>query len=110
MKNEGYLLVDHRSSPGLSETEALKFGYHPSQVKEGAVFEASTVQCNHCGCSVVLNPLRKRERAHCWKCSRYICDVCNAATQEPGYIHVGYFQRAEQQLEAAYKKEQLING
>lgn len=87
MKNEGYVMVDHRASPGLPEKVAQRLGYHPSQVKEGAMFEAATFGCPHCGGTVVKNPARVRERAFCFKCSTNICDVCAAVSREPGYVH-----------------------
>lgn len=87
MKNEGYVMVDHRASPGLTEQQAQRFGYHPSQVGEGKVFEASTYGCPHCGGTVVMNPLRVRERGRCFKCNSNVCDVCAAIMREPDYVH-----------------------
>ena len=53
--HDGELFVDHRASPGVPETAAQRMGYHPNQVKEGAVFECATLGCKHCGSCVVLN-------------------------------------------------------
>lgn len=66
---EGYLLIDHRNSPGVS-------GDHPT----GSIFESATITCSHCGSVVVLNPNRTRPRHWCGKCDHYICDnpVCVA--------------------------------
>jgi hypothetical protein len=33
-----------------------------------------TLTCAHCNTVVLLNPARTRERAHCRRCSSYICD------------------------------------
>jgi hypothetical protein len=85
--HEGYLFVDHRASPGIPEEKAIQMGLPPSSVKEGQVYEAPTLGCIHCGCHVVLNPNRVRARAFCSKCNRYICDYCEAARQQPDYIH-----------------------
>lgn len=41
--------------------------------------ELDTIQCHHCSVTVVLNPERKRERALCHACDRYICDPCSYA-------------------------------
>lgn len=66
--HEGYLLIDHRSSPGTAK------------VAEGTAFESATITCCHCGSIYVLNPQRTRERGHCRKCDQYVCDrpACNA--------------------------------
>jgi len=83
----GEAFCDHRASPGIPAHLAARLGYHPSQVAEGAVFEAPVLGCPHCGGSVILNPLRTRERAHCYQCDRYICDGCDAIRHEPDYVH-----------------------
>lgn len=83
----GEIMVDHRASPGIPAEQARKFGYDPTQVKEGALFEAATMTCCHCGTVVVRNPLRTRERATCFKCNDYICDWCEAASRKPDYVH-----------------------
>ena len=95
MASEGYVMVDHRASPGIPEDQAIKFGFHPDQVKEGAIFEAAVLQCKHCGKQVVKNPLRTRARAFCPKCNSYICDWCEAARQDPNYIHRSLDQLAD---------------
>lgn len=86
--HEGVILVDHRASPGLTPAQALKLGYHPEQVAEGKVFEAATLTCNHCQRTLIKNPLRVRERAHCFECARYICDWCDAERRKPDYTHM----------------------
>lgn len=58
----GYLVVDHRNSPGI-----------PGMPK---LFEADTQHCNHCHVPVVLNPYRKRERFICPQCDWFCCDIC----------------------------------
>jgi hypothetical protein len=88
MKKFGEILVDHRASPGIPADAARRFGYEPEQVKEGALFEAPTKTCCHCGTIVVLNPLRHRERATCFKCNDYICDWCELATRQADYRHI----------------------
>ena len=84
----GYLMVDHRASPGLSEEEARFSGYDPALCKEGKLFEADTLTCAHCKTTVVKNPLRTRERAQCFKCGfHYICDGCAYMATFPDYDH-----------------------
>src|SRR5262245_28608223 len=87
-KHQGEVTVDHRASPGIPAELAERMGYHPSQVAEGKLFEAATQSCYHCGGVVVLNPLRTRERGHCFKCNRYICDLCVEAMRAPDYVHL----------------------
>src|SRR6185437_1135439 len=62
MRGEGYLLIDNRAAgEGIKET--------------------ATMTCGHCKTVVVMNPLRIRERANCFKCDHYICDLCAAAKE-----------------------------
>lgn len=75
-RHEGYLLVDHRNSPGLTEEQTHAAGLPPGAGQ--GLFEAPTYTCSHCQAIVVLNPDRKRERAYCVKCDRNICDACGA--------------------------------
>lgn len=66
-RQEGYLLIDHRNSPGMP------------LVPGGTVFESATITCCHCQTVVILNPDRTRPRGYCQKCDHYICDnpVCH---------------------------------
>ena len=92
----GYLIVDHRASPGLPEDVARRSGYDPSLVKEGKVFEADTYTCAHCKSTVVMNKERSRKREECRKCSNhYICDWCYAETQMPDYSHLPYDKKVD---------------
>ena len=76
-RHEGYLMVDHRASPGLDKPG----------MGEGSIFEAPTLGCAHCATVVVMNPNRKRARAYCAKCDRYICDNCAVVAVMPEYQH-----------------------
>lgn len=62
--NEGYLLIDHSMSPGTAE------------VPEGRRFEAAVLVCGHCQRGMLRNPERTRDRFHCRKCDKYVCDFC----------------------------------
>jgi hypothetical protein len=86
-QREGYLLLDHRASPGLPANMAARMGASPNEVREGAYFETHTMGCAHCPSVVVLNPMRTRGRSWCSKCDSYICDWCEAFRHEPGYVH-----------------------
>jgi hypothetical protein len=101
-KQEGYLMIDHRASPGLPEDVARKAGYDPRFCGEGKIFEAASLTCAHCKVSVVKNPLRDRERASCQKCGwHYICDFCAAAMALPDYDHKPFEKIAEEALKQA---------
>ena len=85
--NDGEITIDHSASPGLTPDQARRFDYPAEFVGEGKRMSTATVGCPHCGSCVVLNPMRLRERAHCYQCNKYICDVCDAVRHEPGYVH-----------------------
>jgi len=80
-------MLDHRASPGFTPEQARKLGLPPELVGEGKQMYAPTLGCPHCGSHVLLNPMRKRERAHCFQCNMYICDVCAGVAKQPGYVH-----------------------
>jgi hypothetical protein len=84
--HEGYLMVDHRASPGLPG-DPLR--------GEGTYFEAKTNHCNHCGRVVIMNPLRTRDRALCYACNHYVCDDCGLLMRMPDYNHTTYAQSIE---------------
>lgn len=73
---EGYLLIDHRNSPGVPDEMVMRAGL-PAGAGRG-MFEAPTYTCSHCQRVVVLNPLRNRDRAYCMGCDHNICDECGA--------------------------------
>ena len=78
-RHEGWLMVDHRNSPGVPFNPAL-VGKPPALiVPHSQMLESATVTCSHCNVVVVLNPQRTRERGYCPKCDHYVCDspLCN---------------------------------
>lgn len=75
-QHEGYLLIDHHESPGVSPDFIGQSGKDSPVVGPGASYESAVHICSHCNAMVVLNPLRTRERAWCAKCDRYVCDAC----------------------------------
>lgn len=92
---EGELEVNHQASPGLSEEDARKVGYHGQLrlFREGGVARYKTLHCCHCGGCWVENPERVRERHYCKTCPtlggfiQYLCDACDAVRHEPDYVH-----------------------
>jgi hypothetical protein len=74
MRREGYLMIDHRASPGLEDGFMTKIGLNGPSLSEGKLFESGIATCSHCNTVVILQPLRTRDRGHCQKCDAYICD------------------------------------
>lgn len=81
---EGYLLIDHRASPGVSEEFVRASGKSAPVVGEGQQLEAATMTCSHCHVQMIRNPLRTRERGYCMKCDHYVCDGCEAVRVKTG--------------------------
>ena len=81
-KDGGYLLIDNRFGPGVSE-EFVRANAPPDTAfaPEGSIFEGATLTCSHCHQVFLKNPLRERERNFCRKCSHYVCDnpACHPA-------------------------------
>jgi hypothetical protein len=99
---EGYLLVDHRASPGLPEEVARQVGYDPRFCQEGKLFEAASLTCSHCKGVVVKNPLRTRERHTCMRCGgHYICDGCAFEATLPDYVHTPFDKVIDDTLRTA---------
>jgi len=75
-QQEGYLLIDHRSSPGISELNPDASGI--PNVPAGATYESATFTCSHCHRVVIVNPLRNRPHDYCPKCDHYLCgsEIC----------------------------------
>lgn len=76
---EGYLLIDHRASPGIPEKIVQRTAFAGVNLGEGKLFEASTLTCGHCKTVQLKNTWRTRERGKCFKCMHYICDPCALA-------------------------------
>lgn len=72
---EGYLMMDHRAGAGVPDSIMVPLGL-PVGSGQG-LFETPTYTCSHCNGTVVMHPLRKRERGYCRKCDANICDTCN---------------------------------
>ena len=77
----GYLMIDHRASPGVPQELIDASGLPFPAVAGGQMFEADTAICSHCGAVVVLNPHRERPRGYCPKCHHYICDNPGCAVE-----------------------------
>ena len=106
--HEGYLMLDHRASPGFTPEEATRLGYGPAASGEGNFYEAKTMHCSHCPAVVIMNPLRTRERTLCYLCNKYICDNCGIQSKMPDYVHKTYIQQQEEGL-TFYSNQGNIN-
>jgi hypothetical protein len=75
--HEGYMLVDHRFSPGLPEGFFLP-GIPDSHITAppGRMLELGIYTCRHCQKEIIKNPQRTRPRGYCASCDHYICDFC----------------------------------
>lgn len=77
----GYLLIDHRNSPGVSQEMIVASGKDVPTAKAGTIFEADTYVCSHCNAIIIKNPLRVRPREVCRKCMRVVCDSPGCAIE-----------------------------
>lgn len=102
-RHDGYLLVDHRNSPGITPELAREAGRDPAHCGEGQTFESATNTCAHCQNIVVLNPGRVRARPYCQPCDHYICDGCEVKRHLPGYQHLPFAQMSDVMLDRAEK-------
>ncbi len=96
--SDGYLMIDHRESPGLPALEQ-RTGL---PVGAGRILETATYKCWHCQRIVVVNPLRVRERAHCSACDHDICDDCGTRQKLTGTCE-NYVRRRDEYLERVIK-------
>lgn len=87
----GYLMIDHRDSPGLTPDEAAQA---PGGVAAAGstLLERDVMHCTHCQRMVVLHSARVRDRAYCPKCHHYICDGCEAIRVASGGACVPFKQ------------------
>lgn len=104
---EGYFLLDHRESPGLTEAQVAA-AEMPVGCRAGqGLFEAPQYTCSHCQKGVVVNPLRNRDRNYCSKCDHYICDdPCGLAYKVSGGVCRSYKRLVEELYEQGLKETQ----
>jgi hypothetical protein len=74
---EGYVMVDHRESPGFTPQEAAQAGFRNLPVGKGTKFQGITYRCSHCEAQIVLE-IKNRDKSpgHCSKCDRNLCKRC----------------------------------
>jgi hypothetical protein len=71
---DGYVMIDHRDSPGLEGK--VENGFRYQHVPGGTMFEGKTFTCPRCHKVIVKNPDRGRNRGYCRKCDHDVCDSC----------------------------------
>jgi len=95
----GYLVVDHRDSPGLTSADVAHMP-NAVAVGKGELFEADAFVCAHCSTTVLKNPNRTRPRGYCAKCDAYLCDnpICNATCAPVAKLLDDAQEKAEKDL------------
>lgn len=73
---EGYVLIDHRNSPGITPEFLAANRIDAPAVGAGQVFESALSVCHGCGAQIILNPNRSRPREWCMVHDGYLCDSC----------------------------------
>lgn len=107
---EGYLLIDNRFTPGLSDEMLREAGLDLPAGAGRGVIEVPTYTCSHCQVVVMLNPNRQRERAYCRKCDHYICDNCGAIRAANGGACKTFNQLLDEVQEAAARQDQAATS
>jgi len=108
-EREGYLMIDHRESPGLTGADLIKAGRTKlaGHIGPGQLFEGATYTCSHCQKVVVKNPDRLRARAYCSNCDHDICDGCGAEMKMTGTC-VPFAKLQDQFLATGVVPDQLL--
>jgi hypothetical protein len=106
--HEGYLLIDNRNNPGLSDELAQQAGLPPGAGR--GMVELPTITCSHCQQVLIVNRQRTRERAYCRKCDHYICDPCGAALSQTGICRPFKQIVDEAQEQAALAEQRTQRG
>jgi hypothetical protein len=107
-RHEGWLLIDHSESPGLTDAELRTTWPLPLAGTGRGKFEAPTITCSHCQMVLVINPLRTRTREYCQKCDHYICDGCGTTMAVSGVCRT-FKQVIDDAYETAMKKSLIVN-
>ena len=110
----GYLVIDHRNSPGMPAGVVRAAGIAAPIVVAGQLFESETITCAHCNKPFALripNGPGQVDIGYCRKCDRYLCDApaCNAECTP--YIKIlDVLQERAFREEAGYSRRLLLSG
>jgi hypothetical protein len=102
-ETDGYLMIDHRLSPGLKCEEV-----GTDKLGAGKLFEAATDTCHRCQKIQVINPKRLRERPYCRRHDRNLCDDCAAELKVSGRECESFMERVEKLHEAQQTGKVLV--
>ena|SRR6267378_3453307 len=103
---EGYYMLNHKDSPGLTESQVASISPDLPLTAGRGCFEAPTYTCSHCQTVVILNPLRTRERGYCTKCDHYVCDTCNLVRLQTGICKT--FNEIIEEVQESFAQSLLI--
>jgi hypothetical protein len=97
----GYFCIDHRESPGLTESQAASAGMAPiaSELGKGKLFQANALSCSHCDRTILMRHNRTRLRGYCPKCDQYVCDRC-----ERRRVRTGVCRSMQQRIDEAIER------
>lgn len=96
--HEGYLLIDHRNSPGVPEAIMIAQGLPANAGRKDATFEAATYTCADCQAIVVIEPKRTRPRGYCPKCNHRLCDRCETVRVQSGGVCNNFQNMVDREL------------
>lgn len=99
---EGYIMIDHRASPGIDESTAQSAALPPGCGV--GLFEGPILICSHCQKTLIMNTLRLRSRGYCLKCDKYVCDECELIRVVSGGECNSFVMQMDQILESAIKE------
>lgn len=102
--SEGYLLIDHRNSPGITQEFVARNGIDGPAVAAGVTYESAILTCHGCQGDIIINPNRSRDRAWCMSHDAYLCDNCDARRAAAGGECVPLRQKLEQLWNALMKR------
>lgn len=99
---EGYLMIDHRGSPGVDAEFIRRSGRTALAVGEGQMAEAAIFQCCACQRLIVKTSARADSRNFCRQCDSFMCDACAIASHQSGR-HIPFTQVLERLFETAIR-------
>jgi hypothetical protein len=98
-KDEGWLMIDHRESPGVTDNEMIGFNpdFWPGAGK--GLTECPICICGHCQRTMIIKPDRTREFPYCRSCDDDICEACAWTMQTTGE-HKSFKQHCDETIAA----------
>ena len=80
----GWLMLDHRDSPGFSEAEMRKANPRLKPTAGKGLYETNVVHCRHCQKGLIVHPLLMADLPYCHLCDAYICESCKVTMAASG--------------------------